>query len=118
MNVLVTGGAGFIGSHVVEGLLARDHEVVVFDDFNDFYDPALKRRNVAGFANQTQIIEGDIRGKLPAGKFDGIIHLAARAGVRPSLAHPRLYSDVNIAGTQNLLEFARETGVKKFVFAS
>ena len=115
MKVLITGGAGFIGSHVVEALLARGEAVTVLDDFNDFYDPALKRRNVAGFP---QVIEGDIRGKLPAGKFDAIIHLAARAGVRPSLAQPRLYSDVNIAGTQNLLEFARESGIRKFVFAS
>jgi len=115
MKILVTGGAGFIGSHVVEALLARGEAVTVLDDFNDFYDPALKRRNVAGFP---QVIEGDIRGKLPAGKFDAIIHLAARAGVRPSLAQPRLYSDVNIAGTQNLLEFARESGIRKFVFAS
>jgi UDP-glucuronate 4-epimerase len=118
MNVLVTGGAGFVGSHVVEALLAREHDVVVLDDFNDFYDPALKRRNVAGFAKRAEIIEGDIRAKLPVGKFDAIIHLAARAGVRPSLAQPRLYTDVNVAGTQNLLEFARETGVRKFVFAS
>jgi UDP-glucuronate 4-epimerase len=116
MNVLVTGGAGFIGSHVVERLLARGDAVTVLDDFNDFYDPAIKRRNIAGL--KATFIEGDIRGKLPAGKFDAIVHLAARAGVRPSLAQPRLYTDVNVAGTQNLLEFARETGVKKFVFAS
>jgi UDP-glucuronate 4-epimerase len=115
MNILVTGGAGFIGSHVTEALLKRGETVTVLDDFNDFYDPALKRRNVASFPH---VIEGDIRGKLPAEKFDAIIHLAARAGVRPSLAQPKLYSDVNIAGTQNLLEFARETGVRKFVFAS
>jgi UDP-glucuronate 4-epimerase len=115
MNVLVTGGAGFIGSHVTEALLNRGDDVTVLDDFNDFYDPALKRRNVAGVP---KVVEADIRGKLPAEKFDAIIHLAARAGVRPSLAQPRLYTDVNIAGTQNLLEFARETGVKKFVFAS
>ncbi len=115
MKVLVTGGAGFIGSHVVEALLKRGDDVAALDDFNDFYDPALKRRNVAGFP---RVIEGDIRGKLPAEKFDAIIHLAARAGVRPSLAQPRLYTDVNVAGTQNVLEFARQTGVKKFVFAS
>lgn len=116
MNFLVTGGAGFIGSHVVEALLARHQEVTVLDDFNDFYDPVLKRRNLAGV--KARIIEADIRTKLPVEKFDAIIHLAARTGVRPSLAQPRLYTDVNIAGTQNLLEFARETGVKKFVFAS
>src|SRR3989442_5106072 len=114
MKVLVPGGAGFIGSHVVEALLTRQHEVTVVDDFNDFYDPALKRRNLAGV--NARIIEADIRTKLPVEKFDVIIHLAARAGVRPSLAQPRLYSDVNIAGTQNLLEFACETGVKKFIF--
>jgi UDP-glucuronate 4-epimerase len=115
MNVLVTGGAGFIGSHVVEALLKRGEAVTVLDDFNDFYDPALKRRNVAGFKD---VIEADIRAPLPARKFDAIIHLAARAGVRPSLLQPRLYTDVNVAGTQNLLEFARESGIRKFVFAS
>ena len=116
MNVLVTGGAGFIGSHVTEALLARGDTVTVLDDFNDFYDPAIKRRNLAG--TKATIIESDIRAKLPAGEFDAIIHLAARAGVRPSLAQPRLYSDVNIAGTQNLLEFARDAGIPKFIFAS
>jgi UDP-glucuronate 4-epimerase len=118
MNVLVTGGAGFIGSHVVEALLRRGDAATVLDDFNDFYSPAIKRRNVAGFAKRAKIIEGDIRAKLPAQKFDAIIHLAARAGVRPSLAQPRLYTDVNVVGTQNLLEFACETGVNKFIFAS
>lgn len=115
MKILVTGGAGFIGSHVVEALLKRGETVTVLDDFNDFYDPALKRRNVTGFPN---IIEADIRAPLPPQQFDAIIHLAARAGVRPSLAQPRLYTDVNVAGTQNLLEFARESGIRKFVFAS
>jgi len=115
-NILITGGAGFIGSHLVESLLAEGGwRITVVDNFNDFYDPALKRRNVTGFP---RVIEADIRGKLPSEKFDAIIHLAARAGVRPSLAQPKLYSDVNIAGTQNLLEFARESGVRKFVFAS
>ncbi len=115
MEILVTGGAGFIGSHVVEALLRRGDAVTVLDDFNDFYDPAVKRRNAQDFP---RVIEGDIRGQLPDQKFDAIIHLAARAGVRPSLAQPQLYTDVNIVGTQNLLEFARQTGVKKFVFAS
>jgi UDP-glucuronate 4-epimerase len=118
MNVLVTGGAGFIGSHVVERLLARGDAVTVVDDFNDFYDPALKRRNAAVFAERARVVEADIRGALPAGKYEVIVHLAARAGVRPSLAQPKLYTDVNVAGTQNVLEFARQTGVKKFVFAS
>jgi len=116
MNVLVTGGAGFIGSHVAEALLARGDAVTVLDDFNDFYNPALKRHNAARFPD---VVEADIRAPLPRRKkFDAIIHLAARAGVRPSLAQPRLYAEVNVIGTQNLLEFARETGVKKFVFGS
>jgi UDP-glucuronate 4-epimerase len=122
MNVLVTGGAGFIGSHVVERLLARGDSVTVVDDFNEFYDPALKRRNIRGFADQIKLIEADIcsdlRGVFAAQAFDTIIHLAARAGVRPSLAQPELYTRVNIVGTQNLLELSREFGVKKFVFGS
>jgi UDP-glucuronate 4-epimerase len=124
MNVLVTGGAGFIGSHVVERLLDRNDRVVVLDDFNDFYDPAVKRRNVAGFASRVQLVEADIgdttklRETFQQGRFDTIVHLAARAGVRPSLAQPQLYTQVNIVGTQNLLELAREFGVKKFVFGS
>lgn len=124
MNVLVTGGAGFIGSHVVEALLARDHRVTVVDDFNDFYDPAIKRRNCRAFGARARVMETDIR-DLPAlrsifatERFDAIIHLAARAGVRPSLQQPQLYTEVNITGTQNLLELAKEHRVRKFVFAS
>jgi UDP-glucuronate 4-epimerase len=122
MNVLVTGGAGFIGSHVVERLLARGDSVTVVDDFNEFYDPALKRGNVRGFADRIELFEvdicSDLRAVFAAQAFDTIIHLAARAGVRPSLAQPELYTRVNIVGTQNLLELAREFGVKKFVFGS
>ena len=122
MNVLVTGGAGFIGSHVVEKLLARGDAVTVIDDFNDFYDPALKRRNIRRFADKVKLVEADICGDLQpvlaAQSFDAIIHLAARAGVRPSIAQPQLYTRVNIIGTQNLLELARKFGVKKLVFAS
>jgi UDP-glucuronate 4-epimerase len=124
MNVLVTGGAGFIGSHVVERLLERGHGVAVADDFNDFYDPAVKRRNVETFAKRARIVEADIRDAarlreiFTSNRFDAIFHLAARAGVRPSLAQPQLYTQVNIVGTQNLLELAREFGVRKFVFAS
>src|ERR1041384_8268632 len=92
VNVLVTGGAGFIGSHVAQALLDRGEAVTVLDDFNDFYDPALKQRNVAGFPN---VIEADIRARLPDRKFDAIVHLAARAGVRPSLTQPPLYTHVN-----------------------
>ncbi|MGD0058295.1 MAG: NAD-dependent epimerase/dehydratase family protein [Verrucomicrobiia bacterium] len=122
MNVLVTGGAGFIGSHVVEALLARGDEVTVLDDFNDFYDPSVKRRNVASFAKRVCIIESDVRGDqrrlFRSSTFDAVVHLAARAGVRPSLDQPRLYTDVNVMGTQNLLEWVRECGIRKFIFGS
>jgi UDP-glucuronate 4-epimerase len=124
MKVLVTGGAGFIGSHMVETLLGQGDDVTVVDDFNDFYDPAVKRRNVAGFSGKARIVEADIRDGaalrplFERTRFDAVIHLAARAGVRPSIVHARLYTETNILGTQNLLELAREFGVKKFVFAS
>ncbi len=124
MNILVTGGAGFIGSHVVEQLCARNETVTVLDDFNDFYQPASKYRNLSGVANRATIITTDIRdaGKLreifQQTRFDAVIHLAARTGIRPSLTQARLYTDVNITGTQNLLELAHEFGIKKFIFAS
>jgi UDP-glucuronate 4-epimerase len=124
MQILVTGGAGFIGSHVVDGLLARGHEVVVVDDFNDFYDPALKRRNTAGFGERASVVVADIRDAaslrplFEKHRFDAILHLAARAGIRQSTVHVALYAGVNVLGTLEVLEFAREFGVKKFVFAS
>ena len=124
MTILVTGGAGFIGSHVVEALLAQGDKVTVVDDFNDFYDPALKWRNVAAFANRATIVEADIRdatalrATFSTCRLDAVAHIAARAGIRPSVAQPRLYTEVNVLGTQNLLELAREFGVPKFVFAS
>jgi UDP-glucuronate 4-epimerase len=124
MQILVTGGAGFIGSHVVDALLAHEHEVVVVDDFNDFYDPALKRRNTAGFGERASVVEADIRDDallravFRKNRFGAILHLAARAGIRPSTVDPRLYAEVNILGTLQLLELAREFGVKKFIFAS
>jgi UDP-glucuronate 4-epimerase len=124
MNVLVTGGAGFIGSHVVDRLLARGDAVTVLDDFNDYYDPRLKRLNVAAFGDRARVVEGDIRDPqlvnsvFAQGAFDAVVHLAARAGVRPSLAEPALYVETNVMGTQHLLEAARKTGVGRFVFAS
>jgi UDP-glucuronate 4-epimerase len=124
MTILVTGGAGFIGSHVVERLLDRGDRVTVIDDFNDFYDPSVKRRNVAPFASRVRVVEADIgdtatlRDTFQHERFDTIVHLAARVGVRPSVAHPRLYIQVNVVGTQNLLELAREFGVRKFIFGS
>jgi UDP-glucuronate 4-epimerase len=127
VNFLVTGGAGFIGSHVCERLLHDGHSVWAFDDLNPFYDPQLKRRNlreIQKLAKPFEFIHGDITDraaldKLFAGaKFDQVIHLAARAGVRPSLAEPALYQRVNVEGTVNLLEAARQSGVKKIILAS
>jgi len=123
--VLVTGGAGFIGSHLVESLLADGRAVVCVDDFNDFYDPALKRANAAAHARNPlfTLIEADIR-DLDAMRaafrrgFGQVVHLAARAGVRPSVEQPLLYLDVNERGTLILLECCREFGVRSFIFAS
>jgi UDP-glucuronate 4-epimerase len=124
MRVLVTGGAGFIGSHLVEKLLATGHAVTILDDFNDFYDPRIKQANIAGFAKDVAVHLIDLRDGATVRslfrheKFDTIAHLAARAGVRPSIQHPRLYYDTNVTGTVHLLEAARVTGVERFIFAS
>jgi len=126
MTILVTGGAGFIGSHLVERLLAEGHRVICLDNFDPFYDPSLKRGNVAQALRDSKfrLIEGDLRdegliGKLfREEKIDTVAHLAARAGVRPSVQDPALYADVNIRGTIHLLEACRKNGVRRFVFAS
>jgi UDP-glucuronate 4-epimerase len=124
MKILVTGGAGFIGSHFVDRSLALGHAVEVIDDFNDFYDPAIKRANLVGFANEVPVHETDIRDGdavlriVKGGKFDCIVHLAARAGVRPSIRDPKLYLDTNITGTFHLLDAARQAGVPRFINAS
>ena len=127
MNFLVTGGAGFIGSHVCEQLLLDGHSVWAFDDLNDFYDPQLKRANlreIQSLAQPFEFIFGDLTDTAAVAelfssvKFDQIIHLAARAGVRPSIAQPALYQRVNVEGTVNLLEAARQTGVEKITIAS
>lgn len=124
MEILVTGGAGFIGSHLVEALLAAGHRVAVLDDFNDFYSPKLKHANLAAVRDRVEIHAVDLRDAgavervVEHGRFDSIVHLAARAGVRPSIDEPRLYVDTNISGTLNLLEAARLGGVRRFVFAS
>src|SRR2546421_2324835 len=124
MKVLVTGGAGFIGSHLGEKLLADGHDVAILDDFNDFYDPQVKRANIAAVAKDIAVDDVDLRdGNKVAGlfgkeKFDVIAHLAARAGVRPSIQQPQLYYDTNVAGTLHLLEAARTNGVERFIFAS
>ena len=125
-RILVTGGAGFIGSHVTEALGRRGDDVTILDNFNDFYDPAIKRANAAACIESVgaKLVEGDIRDAETVGnlfresRFDGVIHLAAMAGVRPSLLDPLHYQDVNLRGTQILLDAARETEVPKFVFAS
>ncbi len=126
MKILVTGAAGFIGSHLCERLLADGAEVVGLDSFDEFYSPAIKRSNIAECLEHKSfsLIEGDIRdtecvaGVLSRSDINTIVHLAARAGVRPSIEQPLLYQDVNINGTMVLLEAAKEYGIRNFVFAS
>ena len=126
MFYLVTGGAGFIGSHVVDRLLANGKKIICLDNFDNFYDPAIKRRNISEAIKNPdfKLIEGDIRDlKLlkdifSSHKISHVFHPAARAGVRPSIADPLLYEDVNIKGTMNMLEMAKEFKVENFVFAS
>jgi UDP-glucuronate 4-epimerase len=127
MNFLITGGAGFIGSHVCERLLRDGHSVCAFDDLNNFYSPALKQQNIRelqALALPFTFVQGDLTERddlnelFNGVKFDQVIHLAARAGVRPSLAEPALYQRVNVEGTVNLLEAARSRGVKKVTIAS
>jgi UDP-glucuronate 4-epimerase len=149
MNFLVTGGAGFIGSHVCERLLHDGHHVWAFDDLNSFYDPQFKQRNLkeiqslapwnnsvqnpatagspaysTGRAKPFEFVHGDIMDRaaldeiFSSVKFDQVIHLAARAGVQPSLQEPAFYQRVNVEGTVNVLEAARKTGVKKITIAS
>lgn len=126
MKILVTGGAGFIGSHVTEALLARGDEVVCFDNFSDYYSPARKRKNVAPFlANPSyRLYEQDIRDLermksifAPEG-IEKIVHMAALVGVRHSVENPLDYPSVNERGTLYLLELTRRYGVRNFVFAS
>jgi UDP-glucuronate 4-epimerase len=126
-HILITGGAGFIGSHLADRLLAEGGwEVTVVDDFNDFYSPDIKRANVSGHLSSPnyRLFEADIRDSdtlrkvFDENEFDGIVHLAARAGVRPSLSQPKLYNETNVNGTLNLLELARDFEVKQFVFGS
>lgn len=133
-HTLITGGAGFIGSHLTRHLLERGDRITVLDELNDYYDPRLKRANLAPFLDREdyRFIEGDIRDaelvdslfdpsreeNRPLGPFDGVIHLAARAGVRPSLQQPILYEEVNCIGTLHLLEAARRHGPEVFIFGS
>jgi UDP-glucuronate 4-epimerase len=125
MHVLVTGGAGFIGSHLVDSLLADGHRVTVLDNFDPFYNRSVKEANIEPQRGHPawQLVEADLRDLARlrvtlVDDYDCIVHLAARAGVRPSIADPIGYQQVNVEGTQNMLELARERGIKQFVFAS
>ncbi len=124
MNILITGNAGFIGSHLVDALL--EHTIIGIDNFNDYYDPALKEANIAGALKRDNFYQYrcDIRDQAALSEIfnehniDMVVHLAAMAGVRPSIENPQLYTEVNINGTVNLLDLCKEKGIKKFVFAS
>ncbi len=125
MKALITGAAGFIGSHLSERLLADGWAVVGVDNFDDFYDPQIKRRNISDCLKnknfrlvEADIRDGDAMGKASAENVQIIVHLAAMAGVRPSIAQPRLYADVNVNGTIVLLELAKKHGIDKFIFGS
>ncbi len=126
MHYLITGGAGFIGSHLIERLLSENHKVLCLDNFNDYYNPAIKWRNIEAVPQNSnfQLIQGDILDEgllkkiFQSDQFDGIVHLAARTGVRPSVLQPKLYQQVNIRGTLNLLEISKQHQVKKFIMAS
>lgn len=124
-KIVVTGGAGFIGSHLCEALLRDGHDVLALDNFDDFYDPSVKHRNLETAIKHPHftLVEGDIRdervvSEVVGGEVAAVVHLAARAGVRPSIRQPLLYTDVNVHGTTVLLEACRRRGVDKFIFGS
>lgn len=125
-NILITGGAGFIGSNLITSLLKDSNtNITCLDNFDSFYDPKVKRDNIKAYLEKSnfKLVEGDIRQldkiKLKLSKnYDVIIHLAAKVGVLPSVKEPLLYTEVNVLGTQKLLEFARQSNCKKFIFAS
>ncbi|HKA20380.1 MAG TPA: GDP-mannose 4,6-dehydratase [Blastocatellia bacterium] len=127
INILITGGAGFIGSHLVDRLVENgSFRVIVLDNFHDFYDPAIKRSNISTHLEQNnfELVEGDIADSnlisdlFRRNRFDCVVHLAARAGVRPSLENPLGYENTNVRGTYTLLEAARINRVPKFIFGS
>ena len=126
MNILITGGAGFIGSHLSEKIIGLGHRVICIDNFNDYYDPAIKELNLKNIVDDKNftLYRADILDRtalkeiFSAHNIDIVIHLAARAGVRPSLSNAVLYEKVNVEGTINLLENCREKAIKRFIFAS
>ncbi|MEE8450070.1 MAG: NAD-dependent epimerase/dehydratase family protein [Thermodesulfobacteriota bacterium] len=126
MRILVTGAAGFIGSHLVERLLSLGHEVTGWDDFNPSYDPAVKQRNIESALGHPNFClnrldirdQSKVKGAIKEEGFEAVIHLAARAGVRPSLKDPQIYQEVNVIGTINLLEEVKGAGLATFIFGS
>lgn len=122
-KILITGGAGFVGARIAHRFLHEGWQVGILDDFNDFYDPSIKESNVANLGDDVELFRTDIRDaggveRAMSAGWDTIVHLAARAGVRPSIADPRLYIETNVTGTFNVLEAARKAGVGRFLFAS
>ena len=125
-TILVTGGAGFIGSHLCEALLGKEYRVLCVDNFNDYYDPRIKEQNIQAMLKNEQFVLfrqdvtniNDLRSIFDKNKIDAILHVAARAGVRPSIDNPLIYAQTNVEGTLNLLELAKEFGIKKFIFTS
>ena len=126
MKILITGGAGFIGSHLTEKLIGLNHEITCVDNFNTYYDPSIKRDNIKPFLDSKNytLYEQDIQNYEDLKKiffkenFQAVIHLAARAGVRPSIEQPDLYNRVNVIGTTNLLDLSKDTEVPQFIFGS
>lgn len=126
MRALITGGAGFIGSHLTDHLLNEGWGVTVIDNFDPFYDISLKKGNIRNHLNNPDyrfvecdlVNAEDLKNATEYEDYDVIVHLAAKAGVRPSIANPASYMDVNVKGTQNMLDLAREKNIKQFVFAS
>ena len=124
-NILITGGAGFIGSHLIDFLIGtNEYTITCVDNFDNFYDPEIKRNNISAHLNNTnfKLVEGDITDAQLINKldeqYDIVVHLAAKAGVRPSIKDPVLYQHVNVVGLQNILEIAKQKNTKQFVFAS
>lgn len=126
MNIIVTGGAGFIGSHLCEKLLKLGHRILCIDNFNDFYDPRIKRNNIKGIIENPDfklfevdiLSQAEINNIFSSYPIDLVIHLAARAGVRPSITQPLLYEKVNVIGTLNILEACKKNKINKLIFAS